>query len=291
MSEVTQMVCHDRQRVWKRVAALLIFLGFPLVLLILTILFRLTEADLIICHWFYGEGHDTWLFADWSICIFLYYFGPLPGLVMGLGGLLVAVMSKWHAVMRPWASSGLFLGLLLALGPGILVNGVFKPNWYRPRPKQVSDFGGKQAFVYVWDIAPQTKSRSFPSGHASMGFYLMAPAFLLYRRRPQLALFFLMLGGTAGLAIGVARLAQGGHFPSDVLWSGGMVYAAGLILRGLFQLVRLGHRRGRYLLSSSAEVRRIRLSSGKTGQESLPEAVQQETGQGVADRSSRRRAA
>jgi lipid A 4'-phosphatase len=277
MSQGTQASCSIQQLLWQRLTASLIFIGFPLMLLVLTLLFRLTEADLMICHWFYGEGHEAWIFADWSVCIFLYYFGPMPGLAMGLGGLLVAMLSRWHGLLRPWANSGLFLCLLLALGPGVLVNGVFKPNWYRPRPKQVSDFGGKQAFVYVWDIAPQTASRSFPSGHASMGFYLMAPAFLLYRRRPQLALFFLALGTTAGLSIGVARLAQGGHFPSDILWSGGMVYAAGLILRGVFQLVRQWQRRGRLLFSSSASNRNSHLAKSESAEVRLSLTEQDET--------------
>jgi len=291
MTQGTQASCSSQQLLWQRLTASLIFIGFPLVLLVLTVLFRLTEADLMICHWFYGEGHEAWIFADWSVCIFLYYFGPIPGLVMGLGGLLVAILSRWHGLLRPWTGSGLFLCLLLALGPGVLVNGVFKPNWYRPRPKQVSDFGGKQAFVYVWDIAPQTPSRSFPSGHASMGFYLMAPAFLLYRRRPQLALFFLALGSTAGLSIGIARLAQGGHFPSDILWSGGMVYAAGLILRGVFQLVRQWQRRGRQLFLSASSTHNPRLAETQSVQVTLSQTEHEESESQLADRTKRRRAA
>jgi len=36
--------------------------------------------------------------------------------------------------------------------------------------------------------------------------------------------------------MGVARMVQGGHFPSDVLWAGGMVYLVGL---SLYYLLRL----------------------------------------------------
>jgi membrane-associated phospholipid phosphatase len=39
-----------------------------------------------------------------------------------------------------------------------------------------------------------------------------------------------LLGIAAGSAIGFARVTQGAHFPSDVLWSGGMVYLSGLFL-------------------------------------------------------------
>jgi membrane-associated PAP2 superfamily phosphatase len=132
----------------------------------------------------------------------------------------------------------LFLAATLALGPGLLVNGIFKPNWGRPRPHQTVEFGGKQAFVAVWGMGTSRYSKSFPSGHASMGFYLMAPAFLLYRRRRAWAFAFLLLGLAAGLALGIARIAQGAHFPSDVLWSAGMVYLSGLLLLPLFRLGR-----------------------------------------------------
>jgi membrane-associated phospholipid phosphatase len=69
-----------------------------------------------------------------------------------------------------------------------------------------------------------------------MGFYLMVPAFLLYRRHGLLARACILLGLLAGLALGVTRVLQGAHFPSDVLWSAGFVYLTGLGLAGLFRL-------------------------------------------------------
>jgi membrane-associated PAP2 superfamily phosphatase len=130
-----------------------------------------------------------------------------------------------------------FLALMLALGPGLVVNGILKPNWGRPRPGQVQEFGGELDFVDAWEFGegPSGISKSFPSGHASMGFYLMAPAFLLYRRHPKWALAFLGLGLAGGLAVGLGRIAQGQHFPSDVLWAGGLVYLVGTVLAYIFQ--------------------------------------------------------
>jgi membrane-associated PAP2 superfamily phosphatase len=127
---------------------------------------------------------------------------------------------------------------MLALGPGLLVNGILKPQWCRPRPCQTECFGGTQAFVGVWGMGSSQRSKSFPSGHASMGFFLMAPAFLLYRRRPRLAAGFVVLGLAAGLALGVTRVLQGAHFASDVVWAGGMVYLTGLSLLGVFRLAQ-----------------------------------------------------
>ena len=46
----------------------------------------------------------------------------------------------------------------------------------------------------------------------------------------------LLAGACYGALMGVARMAQGGHFPSDVLWAGGVVYLVGL---SLYYLLRL----------------------------------------------------
>ncbi len=63
-----------------------------------------------------------------------------------------------------------------------------------------------------------------------MGFCLIAPAFLLRRQRPAWALTILIVGLTAGLLLGTCRIVQGKHFPSDVIWSAGIVYFTAVLL-------------------------------------------------------------
>lgn len=224
-----------RAAAWFRLNACL-FLWSPLLLLaVLTAVFRLSNADLEICRWCYGDGRQPW----WSATIwpwqFLYAYGPLPALALGLGGLGVGILGLFWQRLRGYRTAGFFLAALLALGPGLLVNGVFKPNWQRPRPLQIQVFGGSQRFVPVWGWGADLEGKSFPSGHASMGFYLLAPAFLCYRRR-RWALAFVALGLAGGLLIGAGRVAQGAHYPSDILWSAGMVYLSGLILWSLIRI-------------------------------------------------------
>lgn len=117
--------------------------------------------------------------------------------------------------------SALFVVLALALGPGLVVNVVFKDNWGRPRPSTIAEFGGPNHYVSPLLPSDQCPDNcSFPSGHASLGFWLVAPALLApvgqRRRWVAAALAF-------GLAVGVVRIAQGGHFLSDVAFSGVMV--------------------------------------------------------------------
>ena len=93
----------------------------------------------------------------------------------------------------------------------------------------------RREFLPVWQRGGGQEDSSFPSGHAAMGFYLMAPALVCYRRRPGLAAAFLLLGLAGGAVIGMARIVAGCHFPSDVLWAGGLIYFTALLLAAPFR--------------------------------------------------------
>ncbi len=219
------------------------------VLAILTAVCWSTDVDLAMLRLFFSSAgsatKNPWPLGQVCPWKLLYYWGEYPGLALGCGGLVVWGLSfRWLKWAR-WRDPGLFFALLLMVGPGILVNWVLKPCLNRPRPYDVTQFGGPRPFLRVWQPGHPVRQpghddtdASFPSGHAAMGFYLMAPAFVCYRRRPRLAAAFVALGLCAGGALGVARMAAGGHFPSDVLWSAGVVYFAGLLLAAPFRFGR-----------------------------------------------------
>ena len=198
-------------------------------LLLLTVLFRQTDLDMQIARYCY-RPESGWRFEDFWLWQLLYKRGMIPGVLIGLiglGGLLLGW--KLPKLRRQWRIY-LLLVLLLVIGPGLLVNSIFKDNWGRTRPKHVIEFGGHLPFIKVWDRGERGASKSFPSGHASIGFYLIAPYFVLRRRRGGWAKAFLVGGTLYGVLMGMGRVAQGGHFPSDVIWAWGMVYLTGLLL-------------------------------------------------------------
>lgn len=192
--------------------------------------FHLTELDLAVARLFYDAETTSWPCLGTEPWHSIYCFGCLPSLALGIGGLFIALVGQLWKPTRPWQKEGLFLAVFLILGPGILVNAILKPNWARPRPIQVRAFGGDRDFLPVGLIGSTSDSKSFPSGHAAMGFFLMAPGFVLLRRNRRAAHAFFALGLCAGGIMGVTRIAQGGHFPSDVLASGILVYFTGLWL-------------------------------------------------------------
>ena len=123
----------------------------------------------------------------------------------------------------------LFLSLGMALGPGLIVNLGMKDHLHRPRPAHIAEFGGGREFrpFYRFDGACP-KNCSFPSGEAAEAFWMLAPASLapLPWRGPAIA-GAVVFGG----AVGLLRMAFGGHFLSDVVF-------AGLIMWGLLMALR-----------------------------------------------------
>jgi lipid A 4'-phosphatase len=114
--------------------------------------------------------------------------------------------------------------LSLALGPGLLVNTIFKGNWGRARPYQVLRDG--KIFTPVWQANLQQKNqRSFSSGHASIGFFLGIPLLALGRRRSAV-----LASLAGGAVVGCVRILQGGHYVTDVLFSGAFVWVVSLIV-------------------------------------------------------------
>lgn len=210
-----------------------------IVLAATTTVFWATDTDLAMMRPFFASPEGP-LDGRWPLTlaqpwIAIYNWGVYPALFLGCGGLIVWIVSFFWQKLEPWRDPGLFFALVLIVGPGILVNVVFKPYWSRPRPRATVPFGGERDFVPVLQRGQGEDDFSFPSGHAATGFYLMVPAFVCYRRRPWLAAGFLLLGLAGGGIVGLARMVAGCHFPSDVLWSGGLVYFTALLLATPFR--------------------------------------------------------
>jgi len=191
----------------------------------------LAAADLFrtpCCSWPMGE------LPFWS---FVYRYGVLAGVLLAAGALVTFTLSYWFpARLHGWRRPALFLVLAATVGPGLIVNVAFKDHWGRPRPREVQPLGGQERFLPVWVKGSDPQAKSFPCGHCAMGFYLSVPWLVLRRRRRGLGLAFLVAGLAWGLTLGAARMMAGGHFLSDVLWAGGMVWLTAL---ALYRLLRL----------------------------------------------------
>jgi lipid A 4'-phosphatase len=116
----------------------------------------------------------------------------------------------------------IFLVVVLAMGPGVLVNSVFKEHWGRARPHHVIEFGGTKEFSPPIVIADQCESNcSFVSGDAAVGFYFFALLFAFGKKYRRLLLPLAICTATTFSSI---RVLQGAHFLSDVMFSGVITY-------------------------------------------------------------------
>lgn len=114
--------------------------------------------------------------------------------------------------------AALLLVLTMALGPGILTNVILKNHWGRARPIDITELGGAYRFTAWWDPRGDCPNNcSFVAGEPSGAFWTLAPAALA---PPQWRL--LAYGGALafGAAVGLLRLAAGGHFFSDIAFAG-----------------------------------------------------------------------
>ena len=179
--------------------ALIVFLNFP-------------QTDISIANYFWNSGwHDK---TGWYGLVYYGVYWLSPIIVVALLSLLVYLYLTSSKKFKKCTI--FFLLTCILLGPGLVVNGIFKDHWGRARPSQITEFNGKESFVLPFVISQAChKNCSFVSGHASFGFVLFALAYVFQRRRYLIA----FSSFTLGWIIGYVRMAQGGHFFSDVLYS------------------------------------------------------------------------
>ncbi len=205
-----------------------------LLLIIITILFRSKNWDILIQYKFWSNT-SGWYLKDTFPWRQLYLYGNIPALLISLTALIVYCLSFFKHGLVKYHKLSAYLIAVMILGPGIIINSVLKQNWGRPRPRDVVEFGGYYQFEQICDYDRSSGGNSFPCGHASMGFFFFAPAILL--RRSKLKFYALLLfSWVFGLSIGLARIIQGGHFASDVIWSAMIVYWVSYLLYYVFAL-------------------------------------------------------
>jgi membrane-associated PAP2 superfamily phosphatase len=187
----------------------------------LTALFWATNLDLRWQALAYSPSAPHWPYSRLLGFVILYHLGTLPGLILGV----LAAVGLGLSFVRPefvrWRYPCLFFVVLLALGPGLVINVLAKGFGGRPRPDQIVQFGGFLAFRHPFQPGFPQRGFSFLCGHCSMGYMFVGFFFLLrgWKRWATLA-----AGLAFGLLQGVGRVVQGAHFPSDALLGASVMF-------------------------------------------------------------------
>jgi lipid A 4'-phosphatase len=159
-------------------------------------------------------GHSL-RWVEVSRTLFIIFFWCCAG--VAIAGLWATRLSgdRWlHLTHAQW----IFFAICLAVGPGFVANLALKDHWGRARPKHVLEFGGDKNFTAPLVPTNQcARNCSFISGEAASAFVpFYAAAFVV----PQWSASLVVAGTLCGLAAGLVRMAQGGHFLSDVIFAG-----------------------------------------------------------------------
>ena len=102
----------------------------------------------------------------------------------------------------------------------IIINVLLKGFWGRARPNDIMEFGGKDSFSAWFEYSNACNTNcSFVSGDASVGFSLIVLYFITKNK------LFFWLSLLSGIILGTVRILEGGHFLSDVLISGLIIYS------------------------------------------------------------------
>lgn len=199
----------------------------PLFIFVSLVFVFFPQIDLWVSNLFWngepGEKGFT-LNSNGFVQVVYWVFLHLPKLLIPV--LLVLIVLPWFKKsLLPTRKFSGFLLLVLLIGPGIIVHPILKDNWDRPRPRDVQQFGGERQFSPAFVMAEQPgKNQSFASGHGAMGFFFMAFAWVFRKRRVFLA------GLAIGAIVSLGRVVQGGHFLSDVVTAGFIVYFTSQVL-------------------------------------------------------------
>jgi lipid A 4'-phosphatase len=109
----------------------------------------------------------------------------------------------------------LYLFLVLLLGAGLIVNVVLKDGVGRARPRDIAEFGGSKLYTPPFVVSREcNKNCSFSSGEAAGGFFTLALALALCRRRRVF-----ISAACFGAFVSFCRVASGAHFFSDTVVS------------------------------------------------------------------------
>ncbi len=197
-------------------------------LTILTAIFIAYDLDLQITAFFYTPEGE-WLLVEKQPWKWLYKYGTIPGLLFTVGGAVVLFLTYIRPQLYSWRRYIMVLVLTSIVGGGIIVNGILKDYWGRTRPRQIQEFGGRWEYLNVTQPGIPGKGKSFPCGHCTISYVFVSMIFL-YQKSRWLAWTGAAVGLLYGGLMSIARVGQGGHFPTDTYWALGVVLLTSTLL-------------------------------------------------------------
>ena len=180
------------------------------------------SLDIYLSSLFYGADEKFTLQSYYTITIFVRQI-VLPIIILYLllfpGLSLLLHFKKIFFGFKLKNKDVLFIFSTALFNLIIVVNVVLKNTWGRARPNDILQLGGNQSFTPWFQISDSCINNcSFVSGDASVGFSLIAFFFITKK------ILYLWISLFFGFLLGAIRILEGGHFFSDVLIAGFLIF-------------------------------------------------------------------
>ena len=210
------------------------------------------QLDLIISQWarypsFLSGVATPFPYGQLGFVRGVWWTVPLMGQTIFVLGLLGFVLRRFapmffssaqaqRLALSRYRTRMLALWLVVFWGLGLAVNWGLKEVWGRPRPAAVQELGGVHPFQKIYQISEYCSSNcSFVSGHAATGFALLGWGLMA---SPAVRRRWWRAGMAAGLFFGLGRIIQGGHFTSDIVFAGLVIWLTGAVIRSIWLRLR-----------------------------------------------------
>ena len=193
---------------------LYLFLGA----ILLWLLFDNTGLDQWIARLYYDFDKSKWPFAKNPTTVLAYNLSK--ELIIAFGVLLLGLFfysfKNYH--LAPYHRILLFLIICLIIVPSEI--GLLKSFFYKARPEQAIEFGGKLPhtglFKFLWGAKDAS---NWPGGHVSGGAALLAIYFPLRDRSKTLGYLGLAFALLYWFGMSWIQVMRGQHFMSHNLWT------------------------------------------------------------------------
>ena len=198
---------------------LLILVVFFILIVFLTVG---SSLDIYLSGLFYGVDEKFVLQSYYLITIFMRQF-ILPVTILYL--LLIPCLTLFFPFKKIYfnfnfkSKDVLFIFSAVLFNLLIVVNVMLKNTWGRARPNDILQLGGNEVFTPWFKISDSCISNcSFVSGDASVGFSIIVLFFITKKT------VYLWLSIFLGFLLGATRILEGGHFLSDVIIAGFLIF-------------------------------------------------------------------
>lgn len=214
-----------------------------LTLILIIILFDLTNIDISVQEYFYNFDRSSWILnAQETIPKFLFYNGIKKLLIFFAFIILFCLVFFKRKKLITEYSKGLYIVLLSAIAVPLVV-GFLKAETNMPCPKNMEYFNGNYPDVKLFQSYPkefieEKKIKCWPAGHASAGFALFSLFFLFKKRINQIYAFSFAF--TIGWSMGIYKMLIGDHFLSHTIIT---MLIAWLIVLIVNKIVNLIHKK------------------------------------------------